>query len=144
MSTARLVFDDKERVGAFVAAEVGQLSSWGDFYAMGAERDGEVIAGIVFNNVGECNATVHIAVSKPTKLLPELVDHAFVYAFKQQGLKRLTAFIEESNKKSLKINSHIGFVDECVMRQAGAGGQDVHLRVLWPHNYRRGKTNGKK
>lgn len=137
-----LVFADKERVGTWVAKQVGQLSSWGDFYAMGAELNGELVSGVVFNNFTDSNATCHIAISKPTRLLPALLDHAFLYAFYQQRLRRLTAFIEARNVKSLKINRRLGFVDEGVMELAGTGGQDVHVRVLWPENYRRGKHHG--
>jgi len=142
MSVSRLIFDDKERVGTWVAERVKQLASWGDFYAMGAELNGELVSGVVYNNVGASNATCHIAVSKPTKTLSELLDHAFVYAFKQLGLKRLTVFVESTNEKSLKITSHIGFVEEGVMHQAGDNGQDVIVKVLWPGNYRRGRKHG--
>lgn len=142
MTASRLVFDDKERVAAWVAERVGHLSSWGDYYAMGAELNGELVSGIVLNGMTDSNATCHIAVSKPTRSLPELLDHAYVYAFSQLKLRRLTAFIEEANEKSLKLNSHIGFVDEGVMRSAGTAGQDVRIRVLWPQNYRRGKSHG--
>jgi len=142
MSISRLIFDDKERVGTWVAERVKQLASWGDFYAMGAELNGELVSGVVYNNVGASNATCHIAVSKPTKTLSELLDHAFVYAFKQLGLKRLTVFVESTNEKSLKITSHIGFVEEGVMHQAGDNGQDVIVKVLWPGNYRRGRKHG--
>jgi L-amino acid N-acyltransferase YncA len=50
--------------------------------------------------------------------------------------------VEENNAKSLKIIRHIGFVDEGVMQQAGTGGQDIIVLVLWPENYRKGKLNG--
>ena len=142
MSVSNLIFDDKERVGTWVAERVKQLASWGDFYAMGAELNGDLVSGVVFNNVGASNATCHIAVSKPTKTLSELLDHAFVYAFEQLKLKRLTVFVESTNDKSLKITSNIGFVDEGVMRQAGDEGQDVVIKVLWPGNYRKGRKHG--
>lgn len=142
MSSANLVFKDKELIGCWVAERVGQLASWGDYYAMGAELDGETVSGVVFNNMTDSNATVHIAVSKPTKNLSELLDHAYMYAFGQLKLRRLTAFIEAGNTRSLKITSHIGFVDEGVMKHAGDGGQDVIIRVLWPSNYRKGRRNG--
>lgn len=142
MSISRLIFDDKERVGTWVAERVKQLASWGDFYAMGAELNGELVSGVVYNNVGASNATCHIAVSKPTKTLSQLLDHAFVYAFEQLGLKRLTVFVESTNHKSLRIVNHIGFVQEGVMHQAGDDGQDVVILVLWPGNYRRGRKHG--
>jgi RimJ/RimL family protein N-acetyltransferase len=142
MSASSLIFDDKERVGTWVAERVKQLASWGDFYAMGAELNGELVSGVVYNNVGASNATCHIAVSKPTKTLSQLLDHAFVYAFDQLGLKRLTVFVESTNHKSLRIVNHIGFVQEGVMHQAGDDGQDVVILVLWPGNYRRGRKDG--
>lgn len=142
MSNSNLVFDDKERVGSWVAERVKQLASWGDFYAMGAELNGELVSGVVYNNVGASNATCHIAVSKPTKTLSQLLDHAFLYAFEQLGLKRLTVFVESTNHKSLRIVNHIGFVQEGVMHQAGDDGQDVVILVLWPGNYRRGRKHG--
>ena len=142
MPESRLVFDDKKRVGAWVAEEVQQRSEWGSFYAMGAEIDGQLVSGIVFNNFNECNATAHIAVSKPTKLFLELLDHGFKYAFETCGLRRLTGLVEADNSKAIKLDKHIGFVEEGIMEKAGSEGQDMVVLVLWPRNYRRGKKNG--
>jgi len=142
MNTTRLIFDDKARVAQWVAYHVGQLSSWGDYYAMGAEVNGELVAGIVFNNFTDSSATTHIAVSKPTKLFLELLDHAYNYAFNVCGLLRLTGLVEAHNEKALKLDKHVGFVEESVMRKAGTGGQDIIVLVMWPENYVRGKRNG--
>tara|TARA_B100000768_G_C11017530_1_gene264717 strand:+ start:126 stop:548 length:423 start_codon:yes stop_codon:yes gene_type:complete len=139
---SQLVFDDKTRVGDWVASHVGQLSSWGGFYAMGAELKGELTAGVVFNNFTNSSATVHLAVSKPKKILSELLDHAFLYAFETCSLRRLTGLVEANNAKSLKIIKHLGFVEEGVMREAGTDGQDIIVLVLWPDKYRKGKLNG--
>lgn len=136
-----LIFDDKERVGAWVAEQVVQEAEWGSYYAMGAEVDGELVSGIVFNNFNECNATAHIAVSKPNKLFLELLDHAFLYAFETCGLRRLTGLVEADNSKALKLDKHIGFLQESIMQEAGSEGQDVVVLVLWPQNYRRGKRH---
>ncbi len=142
MSEPRLIFDDKELVGEWVAKEVEQRCSWGEFYAMGAETDGQITSGVVFNNFNETNATCHIAVSKPNKLFLELLDHAALYAFKSCGLKRLTGFVEADNSKAIKLDKHIGFVEEGVMEKAGSEGQDMVMLVLWPQNYRRGRKHG--
>ena len=144
MSVSSLVFDDKERSGGWVADRVGQMTSWGDYYAMGADYKGELVAGVVLNNFTPCSATVHLAVSKPTKLLSELLDHAFIYAFETCKLRRLTGLVEANNGKSLKIIKHLGFVEEGVMREAGTDGQDIIVLVLWPESYRKGKLNGQK
>jgi RimJ/RimL family protein N-acetyltransferase len=142
MSAPSLVFDDKERVGAWVADQVEQTSSWGDFYAMGAEANGEIVSGVVFNNFNESNSTCHIAVSKPNRLFLELLDHAYSYAFGQCKLKRLTGLVAADNHKALKLDKHIGFVEEGVMAKAGRQGQDIITLVLWPENYYKGQTHG--
>jgi hypothetical protein len=87
MSEPRLVFDDKYRVGEWVAEHMPDGASWHDYYAMGAEANGDLVSGIVFENMNAHNANVHIAVSKPTKLFLELLDHAFIYAFETCGFE---------------------------------------------------------
>ena len=109
---------------------------------MGAEHEGELTAGVVFNNFTNSSATVHLAVSKPKKILSELLDHAFLYAFETCSLRRLTGLVEANNAKSLKIIKHLGFVEEGVMREAGTDAQDIIVLVLWPDKYRKGKLNG--
>jgi RimJ/RimL family protein N-acetyltransferase len=142
VTQTKLIFDEKARVADWVAERVGQFSPWGGYYAMGAETNGELVAGVVFNNFTDSNATAHLAISKPTKRVLDLLDHAFLYAFSTCGLRRLTAPVEESNAKSLQVCRHIGFVPEAIMAQAGTDGQDIHLLVLWPERYFKGKKHG--
>lgn len=141
MAESRLVFDDKDRVGEWVAECMPRGAAWQDFYAMGAEKDGELVSGIVFENFNGYNANVHIAVSKPTKLLLELLDHAFIYGFETMGVQRLTGLVEVDNEKALQLDLHIGFQIEAVMEKAGSAGQDVLILVLWPQNYLRGRRS---
>jgi L-amino acid N-acyltransferase YncA len=141
MSELGFIFDDKDRVGDWVASQMADGASWHNYYAMGAEKKGEVVCGIVFESFNGHNANVHIAVSKPTKLFLELLDHAFVYAFGTCGLKRLTGLVEADNAKALQLDLHIGFKVEAVMQEAGSSGQDLLVLVLWPENYYRGKKS---
>ena len=144
MTQSKFIFDDKERVGAWVAERVGHPTNWGAFYAMGAEVNGELVAGFVVNNFTDANAIVHLAISRPTKLLHELFDHAFVYAFQTCRLLRLTALVDVENEKSLRIVERVGFRPEAVMAQAGSAGQDRVVLVLWPQNYRKGRVRWEK
>jgi RimJ/RimL family protein N-acetyltransferase len=137
MKKAIFIFDDKERVGLWVAKEVEQTASWGSFYAMGIELDGDLVSGIVFNNFNGSNATAHIAVKRFTKLFPELLHHAIKYAFKENKLKRLTGMVEADNEKALKLDKHIGFEHEFTMRMAGNNGKDLIVLVLWPDKCQR-------
>ncbi len=141
MSASRLIFDNKRRVGDWVAEQMPNGASWHDYYAMGAEQKGELVSGIVFESFNRHNANAHIAISKPTKLFIELLDHAFVYSFETMQVQRLTALVEADHIKSLQVCLHIGFQVEAVMQNAGSSGQNLLILVLWPENYYRGERS---
>lgn len=132
---AQLVFDQKERVGAWVAEKVGQAAEWGSFYAMGVEADGEIIAGVVFNNFNGANATCHIALDRFTKSIIPLFEAVCDYAFNCCGLKRLTGMVPSNEPHILAFDKHLGFEEEFVMKD-GAPGADMHVLVLWPDKCR--------
>lgn len=132
---AQLIFNDRDRVGDWVATMVGQRSSWGGFYAMGIEKDGEIVAGVVINNINGSNATCHVAIAKTNKLLPKLFEAVADYSFRQLGLKRLTGMVPSTEPHILKFDKHVGFEEEFVMKD-GAPGADMHVLVLWPHKCR--------
>ena len=124
-------------MGQWVADQVEQTASWGDFYAMGIEDDkGEILAGVVFNNFNGSNATAHIAVKRFTRLFPGLIEHACNYAFNQNKLNRLTGLVEADNEKALRLDWHIGFEVETTLRKAGSKGQDMIVLVMWPERCR--------
>lgn len=130
-----LVIDEKHAVGEWVAQQVGQLGSWGDFYAMGVRIDGEWVAGVVVNNFNGANATCHIAITKRTRHMITLFRAMCDYAFNQCGLKRLTGMVPTNEPKVIAFDKHLGFVEEFVMKD-GAPGADMLVMVLWPHNCR--------
>lgn len=136
MSKSLLVFDEKQRVAEWVAEQMPGGAKFHDYYAMGAEVNGRLTCGIVFENLNGHNANVHIAVSTPSKLFLKLLDHAYIYAFVHCGLQRVTGLVEADNLKAYKLDMKIGFEVEAVMKSAGSSGQDVFLLVLWPENYR--------
>lgn len=134
--TTELVFDQKVAIAEWVAEQVGQTTPWVGYYAMGAVRGGEIVAGLVFEQFNGVNASVHIAVSRPGKYLLPLLRHAANYAFGQCKLLRLTGFVEADNEQALKLDYHIGFEHEATLERAGRKGQDVEVLVLWPEKFK--------
>lgn len=129
----RLVIDQKARVGAWVAAQVEQSASWGDFYAMGVENaEGELVAGVVVNNYNGSNATCHVAIVQAGKGLVLMLRAVADYAFRQCGLKRLTGMVPASNPRALAFDRHLGWEDEYVMPCGAHDGGDLHILVMWP------------
>lgn len=132
---AELVFDQKERIGAWVAQQVGQGADWGSFYALGIIQGDEVIAGVVFNNFNGANATCHIAIARHTRLVPEMITAACRYAFEFCSLKRLTGMVPSNEPKILAFDKHLGFEEEFLMKD-GAPGADMHILVMRPDTCR--------
>ena len=129
MADHYLVFDRKDLIGAWVAAKVDQTGSWGDFYAMGTMQGNSVTAGVVFNNFNGANATVHIAVEKPSKAMVKLFIAVCDYAFIQCKLKRLTGMVPTNEPDVIAFDKHLGFKEEFVMKD-GAVGADMMVLVL--------------
>jgi RimJ/RimL family protein N-acetyltransferase len=132
---AELVFDQKQRIGNWVARQVEQTSDWGGFYAMGVTQGDEVIAGVVINNFNGANATCHIAIAKHTKLIVPLFEAVCDYAFRQCGLKRLTGMVPTNEPHIIQFDKHLGFEEEFVMKD-GAPGADMQILVMWPDTCR--------
>lgn len=132
---AELVYDQKERVGEWLAKMVDHRASWGDFYAMGVVSGDDIIAGVVVNNFNGANATCHIAIAQQTKMIIPLFEAVCDYAFRQCGLKRLTGMVPSNEPHILEFDKHLGFEEEFVMKD-GAPGADMHVLVLWPDNCR--------
>ena len=130
-----IVLDQKERISAWVAKQVGQGADWGSFYALGVVSGEEVLAGVVINNYNGANATCHIAIAKKTRLLIPLFEHTCNYAFNVCKLKRLTGMVPTNEPHIIAFDKHLGFEEEFVMKN-GAPGADMQVLVLWPDKCR--------
>lgn len=126
-----VVTDQPLRVASWVAGKVGQDTPWGDCYALGVERGGEIVSGVVLNNFNGVNATAHIAVDRPGKDTLALFRAVCDYAFRRAGLKRLTGMVPASDAKVLDFDLRIGFAYECTMQGAAHDGGDLHVLVMW-------------
>jgi RimJ/RimL family protein N-acetyltransferase len=132
---AHLVLDQQERVGAWVAKQVGQGASWGDFYAIGVAAGEDIIAGVVINNYNGANATCHIAIAQQTKAIIPLFQAVCDYAFRHCKLKRLTGMVPTNEPDIIAFDKHLGFEEEFVMKD-GAPGADMQVLVMRPETCR--------
>lgn len=75
--------------------------------AIGLERDGEMIAGVVYESWNGASFVCHIAVvGLMTQLYLEAIFH---YPFVHCGAKKIFAPIPESNEKSKRFVEKLGF-----------------------------------
>lgn len=90
-------------VSDFVASQLG-IESWSHCRAIGLERDGEIIAGVVYDYYTGSNVCMHIAAIPGRKwMTKEFLRMIFYYPFAQLGVKRLSGIIAESNHDSVRF-----------------------------------------
>lgn len=90
---------------------------------IGEERDGKIIAGVTFDCWTKNNIFVSMAVGGKTS--KEFWEVVAKYPFEQLGCTRVTAIVESSNMKSIKLTLHGGFTEECRLVGAASDGSDL-------------------
>ena len=140
---SRLVLSEHEWVCGWVAERVGNEAGFHqNACAIGLlGADGNLVAGVVFENITGANAFVHVAFANRWAMKRVLMHAFYDYAFRQLGLKRLTGYVEASNVDALRFDQHLGFQIEHTIKDGSDQG-DVHMLVLWPENWRWANREG--
>ena len=129
------VYGQDERVGKFVAKglhDVDGLEDFGKFVSIGIEKDGDIVAGAVYNNVrsnGDVPFDMSLAfyASSPAWATRTNMEAILGYPFDHLKLKRITAIVKKSNKKVRKLISRLGFQYEGKARMAWNGESDAFI-----------------
>lgn len=100
-------------------------------YGIGLKKDGEFIAGCMFEGINSHNAWVHLA-AVPTKrwMTKQYLRECFGFAFDTLGIKRLRGYVNASNSAAIKLDEHFGYKREAVLEGAAPDGGDVILYVM--------------
>lgn len=89
---------------------------------------GELRAGVVFTNYSPGNVFASIAAEGP--LTRRFLYAIFYNPFIAWKVRHITCTIEESNVKSIKLCTHMGFIERGRLPEAAANGEDVLILGL--------------
>lgn len=114
-----ILWDARERVAAWVSERTG-TPGWGEWYqGIGHERDGELIAGVIFNFWTPADIALHIAADPGAAWLTgEFARAIFGYPFSQLNTRRVSAFPQSKDEGARKLVESLGFSHEGTMRHA--------------------------
>jgi RimJ/RimL family protein N-acetyltransferase len=118
-----IVCDQPERVGRWVCERAG--GSWvpGRGTAIGLERNGRLVAGVIFDDFNGANINMHVASDGSRGWLNrEYLWFCFYYPFVQLGVKRITGIVPECNEAAARFDEHIGFELEARLKDAHPDG----------------------
>jgi RimJ/RimL family protein N-acetyltransferase len=125
----RVVYEEDVRVGAWLDAQMG-YSNGAVKASIGYERDGELVAGVVFDNGTDNNVFAHIASTAEDGVPLDLLRACYVYAFVQLGLQRVSLLVREDNLRCLHFIHKWGATLECRLARA-TKACDQLIYVLW-------------
>lgn len=144
-----VVVNQDDRIGGFVAKGLNGVESiedFGKFVTIGIERDGDLIAGCVYNNMRTHENVpfdMNIAFyAKNAKWASRANMEAILgYPFDYLKLKRITAVVRKSNKKVKKLISSLGFQYEGKARLAWDGVHDAYIYGMTKEDAKMCMTN---
>jgi RimJ/RimL family protein N-acetyltransferase len=123
----RIVWDQPERVMRFVASRVGETELFG-YSAIGLERDGDLVAGVLYEQHNGPNVMMHVASDGSRHwMTPAYMAACFRYPFLQLGVNRVSGLVRADNKDAQRFDEALGFKPEGVLREAAADGTDLIL-----------------
>ena len=100
--------------------------------ALGVERDGELVAGVLYEGFNDYNVWMHVAAVPGSRWLNRRLLRAFFsYPFDQMGVRRVSAYVNASNTVARRFDEHLGFKPEATLTGAAPDGGDVILYSMW-------------
>lgn len=118
-----------ERVARFVGERVHSIV-YPPFTCMGIERDGEIIAGVVFNSFIGTSISATVAGNGFNRSFLASVGD---YVFRQLGCCRITIITEQD--KVANIAARLGAVKEGILRDHFGEGRDGVLMGILKKDY---------
>lgn len=133
---ATRLISNPARVFAFVSQYMPMAMVAG-MKGVGLEKDGELIAGVLYEGFNGQNVWAHLA-GKPGKrwMNREFLWYGFHYPFNEMGVKRISGYVNASNTEARRLNEHFGYQEEARLKGAAPDGGDVILYVMWRENCR--------
>jgi RimJ/RimL family protein N-acetyltransferase len=127
----RIVWDQPSRVGSWVCERTGGQYSPVDSAAIGLERDGALIAGVLYDHFNGASVAMHVAAAGPHWLDRAYLAACFAYPFLQLGVKKVLGLVDSTNAAARRFDEHLGFVIEATIRDAAPHG-DLLIYSMTP------------
>lgn len=125
------IISNPARVLAFVN-QYQPLAAMAGMKGLGLERNGELIAGVVYEGYNKYNVWMHVAAQPGARWMTrEYLWYCFHYPFVELGVQRVSGYVEASNHAARRFDEHLGFKEEARLAGAASDGGDVISYVMW-------------
>ena len=123
-----------QAVGEWVCQKAG--GRWNDLcQAIGQETDGKLVIGVLYNGYTGSSISIHSRCDIPAKVSREFYWAIFNYPFNVLKVKRLTGLVSTANLKAQKLDEHLGFERETIIKDYFPDGDGI-VYIMRPENCR--------
>lgn len=127
---SQLIYGQEERLLPWAQERIGVVFRR-DAYSLGLEKNGELVAVVVYDGFSEFDCNMHIASDGTSAWMNKsLLVSAFAYPFVQLKLKRVTGLVPAKNEAALKFDEHLGFQREGLHPKACGDDDMISLGLL--------------
>lgn len=124
--SSRLVATPDPRLLPWAAERIGIACFRPDAKALGRERDGELVAVVVYDGFTSTDCNIHLASDGSKQwMTKEFLLTAFAYPFIQLNYRRATGLVKATDTATLAVNEHFGWKREGLHRMAADDGGDI-------------------
>lgn len=114
-------------VGEWVCSQTGGGYHEARSNALGLERDGEIVAGVVYENWNGRSVVCHIAILG--RMTPAYLAAIYDYPFNVCGVDKIIVPVSSGNSKALRLVGKMGFTEEARIHNADTDGDIVFLTM---------------
>lgn len=127
---SHLIYGQEDRLLPWAQERIG-VAFRRDAYTLGLEKNGELVAVVVYDGFSEFDCNMHIASDGTSAWMNKsLLVSAFAYPFMQLKLNRVTGLVPSKNEAALKFDEHLGFEREGLHRKACGDDDLISLGML--------------
>ena len=120
---------DAERVGPWVCERAGGTWVKGRGTAIGRLVDGELVAGVLYEDWNGANIVCHIA-GEGNWATRKYLGVIFQYPFFQLGARRITVPVSAKNDRCINLVQRLGFDLECRLELATLDSDILLFRMF--------------
>ena len=124
-----IIANQHERVGLWACNILGATFNKESSVCFGLEEDGELIAGVIFDNYRVKSIAMHVAAIGKRWLCREFLWACFDYPFRQLNVNKVIGYVSEDNLDAQRFDEHLGFTIEAIIKDADQGG-DVLIYTM--------------
>ena len=118
-----------EPVCFWTAEQTGGRYFAGSGQGIGWEKDGRLVAGVLYDNFNGRSVQMHVAAIGHQWLVRKYLRTCFDYPFNQLKVLKVVGLVDSTNTDALRFDFHLGFKEEAVIKDAGKHG-DLHVLTM--------------